>query len=401
MASLLGVARDATACEPPPSGWWARSPSNVPANGVVVLGYSCSYECDMVPDPASFYLVAPGGADVPGNVIFSEEEGDERFLVFEPETGALTAGQTYTPELPGVLYLRSFTVAPAVNFGSSIPQSELIRSLDQSAGDEVCCTGPLDSCGDAPCFFTEFERRAVIDIRWGDGTFPENVQHAYRVHRPGESAEPPWAVGATTTSYVLDIGETPTCYTLELLRLVDDTVLMFDERCVERPNDVIPGIYTTDPEHIGIVLANCSSAPPGYEQERCDAMEALCETNGALCEEFADECSMTGGAGGGGSGGESGESGGGSSSGGASRGGSTGQGGSTGGVGRGGDAGDDKPGSGGEVGDGGARDEASEGRTVITKGCGCAVPTTRSLRGTSLGALVALAWLLRRRRFER
>jgi hypothetical protein len=253
----------------------------------------------------------------------------------------------------------------------------------------VCCTGPLDSCGDAPCFNTEFERQAVMTIDFSDAPLAEIGQYAYRLRRPGDSADPPWSVG-TLASYTLEIGEITTCYTLELLRFVDDEFLTPGERCVDRPNTVIPGIYTTDPQQIGSIVASCDDAPDGYETERCDALESLCMLDHVHCMRFTEECA-TGGVGGSGPGG--------TGAGGSDRGGT----GSSGvaGSGANGGAGGDRPGSAGEGNgaDDGAGD-SGEGRTVITEGCGCTVPGQRGLRGSSFLAFGALAWWARRRKLR-
>jgi hypothetical protein len=363
----------------------------------VVVGYACSFQCDsLVPDPQRFTLVESGG-DVPGTVILTQTQGNVRFIVFKPQTGALTANRTYTPELEGIEGFNSFTATTAVSWSSTRPITEVIDAVDQSDGEEVCCSGPVDSCGNPPCFSTEIERQAMLSLRWDgfdDGTSPEFNQYAYRIHRPGESADPPWAVGSVGTTYFLDMDETTTCYTLELRRLVDDAVLALGERCVERPADIVLGTHPTDPEHVGAVLAYCSAAPPGYEEQRCDAMRSLCSANAALCARVAEECPMIGDGGAGGADTGGGGSGGaGATSGGASNGGSTSVGGSSGRVGSSGGSTGDAPGSS----DGGATDDVGDGRTVTTKGCGCSVPSARASRGASLAVLGVLAWWTRRR----
>jgi hypothetical protein len=110
-------------------------------------------------------------------------------------------------------------------------------------------------------------------------------------------ANPAWDVSASGTSFLLGSDETTVCYTLELTRLVDDAVLAFPERCVERPDDLMPGVYPTDPETIRGRLASCDVPPAGYDEEWCSGLEALRAQSGieSYFVKFTDSCPLTGG----------------------------------------------------------------------------------------------------------
>ncbi|HEY3496059.1 MAG TPA: hypothetical protein VGK73_15280, partial [Polyangiaceae bacterium] len=249
VVSVLGAARDAKACSPPPNGWFAYGPSAVPANGVVIFQYGCEEGCDPEPEPGDFTLESSDGVDVPGQVSASGANRNSHYIVFRPEEGALVEGESYTPLLPGVAYTGAFTAGPDMSLGSMVPVTHEIYSLDHVAGERVCCSGPLDSCGGMPCFHTQYDRSAVLRISWGDAAYGEGTQYAFRVDRY-MSAVPEWGYADSMTYFELGDDQTGTCYTLELMRLVDGTVLNLGERCADRPADLVPGIYPTSQDAI-------------------------------------------------------------------------------------------------------------------------------------------------------
>jgi hypothetical protein len=415
---MLGAARPAEACSPPPTGWFGYGVQPAPANGVVIVRYGCSYGCDPAPDPESFSLQSADGEEVPGEIALSGSDGNNRYVVFRPEDGMLLEGESYTPVLPGVDYLSAFSAKPPVTFRTTLPVTHEVFALDNVAGERVCCSGPLDSCGGTPCFHTAYERSAVVRITWGDGASDEDLQYAFRFVEAGPV--PAWTYADFTTSYVLDDDETTTCYSLELLRLVDDTVISVGERCVDRPEDIVPGTYVTSDEVIEGTLAGCDAPPEAYEEPWCRVMEERCQTQmiEAVCTRFEQHCPTLGAGGSSGAAGSGGSTGGDGAQGGSSTG-SGGTASSTGGdsgTGNGGSepggragtsattggaSGSTPLGSGGDAGapDGAAGDANAEGsRTVLTKGgCGCGVPARRASLDASLLSLLALGWFARRR----
>jgi hypothetical protein len=414
---VSGITHEAEACSPPPEGWFATGgPGEVPANGVVPVYYGCDFDCDTPPDPESLKLVSSSGDEVPGSIVLSGARGDaQRFVAFKPEAGALVAGEAYTPVLADVAYLGPLAVVPAVTWKATLPVSDEIYAIDNVAGDQVCCEVPLDSCGGAPCFHTKVARSAAIRIQWGDGNSVEDAQYAFRILRPNLTNEPAWVLSGSGTGYALADDEVTTCYTLELKRLADDTVLTFDERCVDLPNDIAPGIYATEDSEIQGALSGCDAPPAGYENDWCAAREVNCanaEPNSTYCETYAERCETTGAGGTSAAGGSAGAGGAGATGGSVASGGSGGTSGAGGSVASGGSGGtsgtEGATGGGGGTtasgGHAGTPDETAgesndgEGERVYTKGCGCEVPSTRAPAGASLLWLVALGWAVRRRR---
>lgn len=281
IAALTGVARNARACSPPTRGWFAYGGTReVPENGAVILRYSCATHCEEVPDPETMTLSSAEGEPVAGTVALTGEWNGARYVVFRPDAGVLVPGEAYQPAIPGVEYFDTITVVPAVIWSALPSVVEEFHPVDQGAGEKVCCSGPEDSCGEVPCFFTHYDREAAITIAWGDGESPEDHQYAFRVLRPNLGVVPNWSYEYWSTSYVLAPDETTTCYTLELKRLIDDAVLSYTERCVERPDDVAPGRYETSPEVVRRTLSGCDRAPTGYEQPWCEAYARNCAESG-------------------------------------------------------------------------------------------------------------------------
>jgi MYXO-CTERM domain-containing protein len=422
LGSLLGSVHEASACSPPPSGWFPSGSTPPPANGVVLLRYACYQNCATPPAVENLVLKDEADELVPGSVVFSQVRATDLVVAFRPEPGAVTAGGVYTAELEGVSTLEGILVGPAVTWNDALTLTEEIFEVDHPWGDIRCCPGPIDSCGDAPCFRTEVERRATVTVGWGEPLSIEQYQYAFRIGDGAIDPATPWSWDSGDTRFELGEAEDSVCYVLELKRLVDDSVQTFASRCVERPDSFTPGVHPTPDEDIAEVLAGCDGPPDGYEKAWCEARRDGCETSPdePWCSEFAARCAMigTGGAAGapsvggtagnGGTTDRGGTSNGGTSNGGTSNGGTSNGGTSNGGTGpsggssgrggssaRGGDAGDSNGGTTGEAGDEG------ESRRVVTEGCGCSVPGSRSRWPAGLALAFALVALRLRRAAQR
>lgn len=370
---LWAFARDAAACSPPPYGWFAYGPDQVPANGVLPIQYFCEDDCDEAPDPQAFIVRSSSGDEVAGSVISTGAHDGTRYLIFKPERDAFAVGDILTPELAGATVFESVEVVPSVSWNATLPVAEEFEKADSVAGLEVCCTGPIDSCGGLPCFHTEFERTAVIHIRWGDGTSPEHDQYAFRILRPDGDPEPSWTYDSSSTSYELHHSEQTTCYTLELQRLVDGATISFDERCVDRPAAIVPGLHPATPASIRSTLSLCDEPPDDYVTAWCEGNSNDCfNPSSSYCATYREHCDVTGTAGAAGAGN--------------SGGGFPGSGGS-------------EPTAGSVADAGTPGDVDGDTRIVTTRGgCGCAVPATRPFDAAPLLALLVLGWLRARRK---
>jgi MYXO-CTERM domain-containing protein len=403
--SLIVSVQEASACSPPPTGWRPNSVDPPPANGVLVLGFYCFSDCEPLPVPENLVLRDEADEVVPGSVVFVETDGPELRIAFRPEPGALTPANQVTAELEGVPPFTDILIGPEVTWSDALPLSDEILEVDYPTGETQCCPGPIDTCGSAPCFRTEVERRTAVDLRWGTDVSLESFQYVFRLTLDG-SEPTPWMWHRGGTRFELEATEDSTCYVLELKRLVDDSVQTFASRCLERPATFSPGLHATPEEDVASVLATCDAPPAGYEGAWCEARRETCEgRTEEFCLSFVERCEMTGGAGAAGGPNVGGASGNGGTAGTAGttsgRGGSSGAQGGTAGThamggmtstaaGAGGTAGDD-----GEAGGSGESGE-SGGRRVFTKGCGCAVPGNGSREPASL-LLVALGFVALRR----
>jgi MYXO-CTERM domain-containing protein len=345
MASLVGGARLASACEPPPRGWFPTGITPTPANGVVLLTYSCDAGCEDTPAFENVVLRDRAGEVVPGSVIFSQVRGSDVDLAFRPESGALMEAGVYTAELDGVPPLDNILVGPAVTWNDALTVTPQIFEVDHPAGQSVCCGSPIDSCGNAPCFNEEVDRRTTLTIDWRLDLSIEHYQYLFRVGQDRIDPATPWSWDRGDTRVELDAAETSFCYVLELKRLVDDSVQTFASRCVERPEAFTPGLHRTPDEDIARVLRGCEDPPDGYEKAWCEARRETCETSPdePWCPDFAARCAMIGEGGAGGSG------------------------------------------------------ESSEGERVYTEGCGCTAPGNGSRKPASFVVALALVALRLRR----
>src|SRR5687768_4923802 len=124
VVSLLGSAREASACSPPPDGWFPSGVFPTPANGVMLLRYACYMGCETPPNVESLRLKGEAGELVPGSVIFSQAFDTELEIAFRPEPGALTEAGVYTAELEGVPTVAGILVGPAMTWNDALTLSE-------------------------------------------------------------------------------------------------------------------------------------------------------------------------------------------------------------------------------------------------------------------------------------
>jgi MYXO-CTERM domain-containing protein len=316
-------------------------------------------------------------------------------------------------------------IGPAVTWNDALAPTEQIFEVDYPDGEQQCCTGPIDSCGNTPCFREQVERRTAVTVGWYDGASIEHYQYVFRLSRDVSDAAAPWTWDNGDARFELEPTEDTACYVLELKRLADDSVQTFASRCVEQPDTFTPGTHLPRDEDLEGVLQACDEPPDGYEEVWCKARQPLCESSPdePWCVELAARCAVSGAGGAAGASGEGAAGGetpgsGGMAGGGGTAGGAGGNAGST--AGKGGRAGSSgastgggggqaaggtrstPPGAGGTA-EGGAPDgeagEASQGRTVLTKGgCGCAAPGNVPREPALLALAAALAAVARRRR---
>jgi MYXO-CTERM domain-containing protein len=290
-ASLFAMPRDASACQPQLGGWFVSAAAPVPANGAVVVTYECNTGCSKEPDPESFLLKTTSGATVPGRVILTGTSETDKFVVFRPEPGELIADREYVPELGRARVERNVRVLPDVTWKTNITPTDEIFEVARQHGETVCCAGPLNSCGQAPCFSTELERKTTVRVTWDDGSSEESTQYAYRFLLDGDDTDVSWSWNGPGASFTLDETASSVCYVLELQRLADGVVHRLEDRCLEQPDDFTPGIHRRSDEAVSEELTSCNAPPPDYEAEWCAALADHCAvSSGSWCDVHADIC---------------------------------------------------------------------------------------------------------------
>lgn len=291
VASLLAAPRDVSACRPELGGWFVSAIAPVPANGAVVVTYQCNTDCRKKPGPESFRLKTTSGAAVAGSVVLSGGSEGAEFLVFRPEPGELVADREYVPELGSARITENVRVVPDITWTTSITPTEEIFEYKHSSGERVCCDGPLNSCKQPPCFYTEIEHRTAVRVTWEIGSTEERTQYAYRFSLDGDDTDVPWSWNGPSASFELETTTSSVCYTLELQRLADGFVHRLEHRCIEQPLHFTPGIHRRSDEAIADELAACNDPPKGYEAAWCAGLDAYCEARGEpWCDEYPDIC---------------------------------------------------------------------------------------------------------------
>jgi MYXO-CTERM domain-containing protein len=380
-----------------------------------VLRYACITACETLPDFGALVLKSEADALVPGSVVFSQARASELVVAFLPEPGAVTAGNLYTAELGGVPTVSGILFGPVVTWNDALTLTDTLFEAERPAGEEVCCTGPVDSCGGVPCFSPEVDRRTSVAVGWNVPDSIEHYQYAFRIGRETIDPAAPWSWNGGDTWFEFDPAEDSACYVLELKRLTDGSLQSLASRCVEQPASFTPGRHPRAGEDVAAVLQSCTEPPDGHEEAWCDARGELCELSPdeTWCVDLAARCAMGGAAGAAGASSVAGAAGNGGAAGNdgtaGNPGGTGGRGGSS--AGKGGTGGEpvmggntsNPPGAGGTAEAGAPDGEAGEAgepgaqTTVYTKGCGCTVPGKGSREPASLLLALALVALRRRR----
>lgn len=339
-------------------------------------------------------------------MVFSELLDTALHIAFLPEAGALAVGGAYTAELDGVAPLEDILVGPAITWSDPLTLSESIFEVDHPTGEPQCCPAPVDSCGNTPCFRTQIERRTTVSLRWDEDLSIEAFQYVFRLGRDAIDPATPWSWNAPGVQFELDPAEDSACYVLELKRLVDDSVQTFS-RCIEQPAGFTPGLHMTPKKDVKALLEECDEPPDGHEEIWCEARLPPCESrpDDAWCADLHARCAMPGSGGAAGASniaGDGGTSGGGDIAGGGGEagasGGTAGSSAVQGGVGGTSETGGapSLPAGAGGTADAGAPDAdagdgAGEGKRVVTKACGCALPGHGSRDPTAVALALALA----------
>lgn len=281
--ALAGVTPRALACIYAPGGWGASIVPSVPANGVIVVGYGCPFDCGdgPPPGPETILLSDPTGKALPGTFVRQIRDTNSVLFAFKPDV-ELTVGGEYTVRFEdGPLF--GLTVTPPATWSLEPELHDEPYRVERPSGSPSCCDSSLDLCNLHPCHYHEVLRTTGVRVDWDLDRPPQRSQYAHRFISPGQP-DPEWQFDAADAPQTEDIASS-VCYTLELLRLVDGTVHSYEQRCVERPADFEPiGIFPVDPAAITMALQRCDTPPIGEDAAWCSANAAVCSTN------FPDKC---------------------------------------------------------------------------------------------------------------
>lgn len=157
----------------------------------------CDEGCTPLPEPSGISLKGPDG-EVSGTATL--RGGDyERFALFQPDA-PLTAGKVYWLTVTGAHFIGDLTPSekaklvptPALTWSAPPAVTDRVVAIERARGKLVCCSGPLDSCEGAPCFNTEIQRIAAVQVGWDNALVPagEGDQYEFRIIQKGAREAP-------------------------------------------------------------------------------------------------------------------------------------------------------------------------------------------------------------------
>lgn len=300
------VPKDALACSPSSYGWNATVSESGPANGAIVVTFSCYQDCAQRPE---FVLEITDENEQPvvGAVLESHFTDSKGWMAWKPDS-PLSAGKKYQVNVERALDVhnrpaQSWSYSAVGDDADRAPSKPLEVNATASAqmtGEELCCDRTRDSCG-SQCFWMPDKgtTQVYISLIWFDSpelnsqfvvsgefsTADEHVTSEPQVARYVEGILAPVKAG---DEY---------CYSVTAKHILtgNETTI---EGCIPAEEVVLPDVDEEVANRRLGELNNCFAPPEGFEDEWCEAMEAAtktgtCEAPKEACERGRDECGIT------------------------------------------------------------------------------------------------------------
>ena len=305
-AGVAAYAPDVGACSGTAAGRDFSVPRELPQNAQLRGLFACQggRPCSF---PEQLNVVDSAGQLVAGELTISEEANrTSAHYLFRP-AASWVLGETYSvidmPSAPIAPRQHAFTVVAAVTLDAGrISAAPALYEVSTTLR-EACCEELRDSCRSPYCVALESQvelgvnmsvkvpeehfgqwlsRLQAVESEW------ENTQSAVR------EAVSPWGY-----PYLEIVEQRPYyCVKLELLSLVDGTVVSREPQCVERDASLRFGRVTEDLLLSAQGISQCDYPREGIEEAWCAGVAARCEAEPAdeeACAGLEQFCSDSGG----------------------------------------------------------------------------------------------------------
>lgn len=300
------VPKDAVACSPPSYGWNATVSESGPANGAIVVTFSCYQDCEQRPEFV-LEITDKNEQQVVGAVLESHFTDSNGWMVWKPDS-PLSAGKKYRVNLERALDEQN---APAQSWSYSVvgdgadrapskPLEVTATANVQMTGEELCCDATPNSCGNS-CFTMPDKGTTNVSVflTWFDAA---NLNGQFLVSGEFWTAKERVTSEPNVNRFVggelapVKAGD-EYCYSVTAKHILtgNETTL---EGCIPAEDVELPDVDEEVTNRRLNELRGCFTPPEGFEDEWCDAMEAAtktgtCEAPKEACERGRDECGIT------------------------------------------------------------------------------------------------------------
>lgn len=296
---------EAAACDESPTGQEFRVSTEVPVNGVLVVGLYCR-DC---PADTGVKLHVLDGAhnEVEGDIIESRVTDGSGWIAWRPAS-PLDVGEEYIVDVDGADYVFDMRARFEVTAETTVePSGDVVMSIDgyvTRTGEELCCLdSALNSCGEPFCFLDASSAEVWVSIQAevseSDPAASSQFMWRDRLYNADQDVTSDWR----PTSY-LGGSFAPSdeyCYEIQAWHVASATVTTIASGCYEAGDVTLPDVEFDREAERKLHLRRCIKPPAGYEGEWCLALReevaaGLCEDETRYCYTASQTCSLDAGA---------------------------------------------------------------------------------------------------------
>jgi hypothetical protein len=283
---------EAAACDELPTGQEFWVSTEVPVNGVLVVGLYC-HDC---PADTGVKLRVLDGAynEVEGEIIESRVEGGDGWVAWKPAS-PLGVGEEYIVDVDGADYVFDMRAKfDATAETSAEPSGDLLMSIYayvNRTGEELCCLdSELNSCGEPLCFIdaSSAQVRVTVQAEGANSDTFSGSQFVWRsrMYNTDQDVTSDWRPGVYLGGDFSPSDEY--CYEIQARHIASGTVTTLVSGCYDNGDLTLPDVEFDREAERRLQLRRCIKPPTGYESEWCRAI--LEEVEAGLCEDETRHC---------------------------------------------------------------------------------------------------------------
>lgn len=292
---------EAAACDELPTGQEFWVSTEVPVNGVLVVGLYC-HDC---PTDTGVKLHVLDGAynEVEGDLIESRVAEGGGWVAWKPSS-PLGVGEEYIVDVDGADYEFDTRARFEVTAEATAePSGDIVMSIDayvNRTGEELCCLdSELDSCGEPLCFVdaSSAEVRVAVQAEGANSDTVGGSQFVWRsrLYNTDQDVTSDWSPGVYLGG-VFSLSD-EYCYEIQARHIASGAVTTVVSGCYDNDDLTLPDVEFDREAERRLNLRRCIKPPTGYEREWCRAIReeveaGLCEDETRHCYTAAQTCSL-------------------------------------------------------------------------------------------------------------